>query len=108
MVTVAGRRRNALAGGLLVSLAGPGFAEEADPFRTSIAQEVSAGGMVRLLKRDPGLIGGGKGGTRTSGNYDDGKPNHRRGLTAAGLQGRTAFDGASASGDLKLEAVYFY
>src|SRR4051812_5985358 len=108
MVTVAGRRRKALAGGLLVSLAGPGFAEEADPFRTSIAQEVSAGGMVRLLKRDPGLIGGGNGGTGTSVNYDDGNLNYGRGLTAAALQGRTAFDGASSSGELKLEAVYFF
>jgi len=108
MVTVAGRRRSALAGGLLVSLAGPGFAEEADPFRTSIAQEVSAGGMMRLLKRDPGLIGGGNGGTGTSVNYDDGNLNYGRGLTAAALQGRTTFDGASSSGELKLEAVYFY
>src|SRR3954465_15626102 len=104
MVTVAGRRRNALAGGLLVSLAGPGFAEEADPFRTSIAQEVSAGGMVRLLKRHPGPLGGGHGGRGTSVNHDDGNLSYGRGLTAGGLQGRTAFEGASSSGELKLEA----
>lgn len=108
MVTSAGRRRNGLAAGLLASLAGPGFAEEAHPFRTSIAQEISAGGMVRLLKRDPGLIGGGNGGSGTSVNYDDGNLNYGRGFTAAALQGRTTFDGASSSSELKLEAVYFY
>jgi len=108
METSATQWRNAFAGGLLASLASPGLAEEADPFRTSIAQEISAGGIVRLLKRDPGLIGGGNGGTGTSVNYDDGNLNYGRGFTAAALQGRTTFDGASPSSELKLEAVYFY
>ena len=76
--------------------------------RTRISQEVSAGGMVRLLKRDPGLIGGGNGGTGTSVNYDDGNLNYGRGLTGAALQGRTLFEGTSPSLELKAEAVYFY
>ena len=97
-----------MAGGLLASLAGAGLADEADPFRTSVAQEVSAGGMARLLKRDPGLVGGGNGGTGTSVNYDDGNLNYGRGFTAAALQGRTTFEGTSSSSELKLEAVYFY
>jgi len=76
--------------------------------RTRISQEVSAGGMLRLLKRDPGLIGGGNGGTGTSVNYDDGNLNYGRGLTGAALQGRTMFEGTSPSLELKAEAVYFY
>ena len=76
--------------------------------RARISQEVSAGGMVRLLKRDPGLIGGGNGGTGTSVNYDDGNLNYDRGLTSAALQGRTLFEGTSPSLELKAEAVYFY
>ena len=64
--------------------------------------------MVRLLKRDPGLIGGGNGGTGTSVNYDDGNLNYDRGLTSAALQGRTLFEGTSPSLELKAEAVYFY
>ena len=64
--------------------------------------------MVRLLKRDPGLIGGGNGGTGTSVNYDDGNLNYDRGLTSAALQGRTLFEGTAPSLELKAEAVYFY
>jgi uncharacterized protein DUF1302 len=108
MVTSARRWGNAFAGGLLASIAGPGLAEEPDPFHTSIAQELSAGGMVRLLKRDPGLIGGGNGGTGTSVNYDDGNLNYGRGFTALAAQGRTAVDSKSSTSELKLEAVYFY
>src|SRR5689334_13024692 len=77
-------------------------------FRMTARQEVSAGGMVRLLKRDPGLIGGGNGGTGTSVNYDDGNLNYDRGLTALAAQGRTTIDGASNASEWKLEAVYFY
>jgi hypothetical protein len=64
--------------------------------------------MVRLEKRDPGLVGGGSGGQGTSVNYDDGNLNYGRGLTSWGLQGRTTLESSSAASELKLEAVYFY
>lgn len=100
--------RSAPAAGLIASLAAPAAADDADAFRTKASQEVAAGGMVRLLKRDPGLIGGGNGGTGTSLNYDDGNLNYGRGFTSAALQGRTTFEGASPSAELRLQAVYFY
>ena len=80
----------------------------AQDFRTTTAQEVSVGGTLRLLNRDPGLIGGGNGGTGTSINYDDGNLNYGRGLTALAAQGRTTIEVASSASELKLEAVYFY
>jgi hypothetical protein len=80
----------------------------ADTLRTSISQEISAGGMIRVEKRDPGLIGGGNGGTGTSINYDDGNLNYGRGFTSLGSQGRTVVDGKSDRIEAKLEAVYFY
>jgi hypothetical protein len=80
----------------------------ADSFDTTVSQEVSAGGMARLLKRDPGLIGGGNGGSGTSINYDDGNLNYGRGLTSLAVQGRTVLDGHSATREFKLDAVYFY
>ena len=79
-----------------------------DAFHTKLTQEVSAGGMLRVLKRDPGLIGGGNGGSGTSINYDDGNLNYRRGLTALGVQCRSTIDAASDARELKFEAVYFY
>jgi hypothetical protein len=98
---------------LLVSLVlAPGaglLAAEADaPFRTTLSQDLSFGGMIRVRDRDPGLIGGGNGGTGTSVNFDDGNLNYSRGFTALAGQGRTAFDGRSQATELKLEAVYFY
>jgi hypothetical protein len=75
---------------------------------TTVQQEVSVGGMARVLKHDPGLIGGGNGGSGTSVNYDDGNLNYRRGLTSAAARGRTLIDGSSATNELKLDAVYFY
>ena len=89
-------------------LAAATAAAQDDAFRTTATQEVSAGGMVRLLNRDPGLIGGGNGGTGTSINYDDGNLNYGRGLTSLATQGRTTIDVASRASELKLEAVYFY
>jgi hypothetical protein len=80
----------------------------ADAFQARIRQEVSAGGMARVDGRDPGLIGGGNGGTGTSINYDDGNLNYGRGLTALGVQGRTTVEGGSSATELKLDAVYFY
>ena len=100
---------------LLVSLvlapgASPLAAEaEADnPVRTKVSQDLSFGGMVRVTRRDPGLIGGGNGGTGTSVNFDDGNLNYDRGLTALAVQGRTVADRQSAATELKVEAVYFY
>lgn len=108
-------RRSAATRPLLVSLLlapGAGFAAEitdADgPVRTTVSQEVSFGGMVRVRPRDPGLIGGGNGGTGKSINYDDGNLNYGRGLTSLAAQGRTSVDGKSNTTELKLEAVYFY
>ncbi len=87
------------------------FAEDAssaDTFRTTVTQEVSAGGMVRILGRDPGLIGGGNGGVGTSVNYDDSNLSYGRGLTAFGVQGRTVVEGKSRAAEFKIEAAYFY
>lgn len=79
-----------------------------DTFQTKVRQEISAGGMVRVDGRDPGLIGGGNGGTGTSINYDDGNLNYGRGLTALGVQGRSRLDGSSSAAELKLDVAYFY
>ena len=81
---------------------------DADAFQTTLRQEISAGGMVRVKERDPGLIGGGNGGTGTSVNFDDGNLNYGRGFTALAVQGRTSLDGKSETTELKFEAVYFY
>lgn len=96
-----------LASLLLAPGAAPSAAEEA-AFQASIRQEISAGGMIRVQKRDAGLIGGGNGGTGTSINYDDGNLNYGRGFTVLGIQGRTLLEGKSAATELKAEAVYFY
>jgi hypothetical protein len=80
----------------------------ADAFQTKVRQEIGAGGMVRVEGRDPGLIGGGNGGTGTSVNFDDGNLNYGRGFTALGVQGRTMVYGSSGAAELKLDAVYFY
>lgn len=99
-----------LASLLLAPGAGPSAAENgsAAAFQTSVRQEISAGGMIRVQGRDPGLIGGGNGGTGTSVNFDDGNLNYGRGFTALGVQGRTLLDGNSKTTELKVEAVYFY
>ena len=95
---------------LLAADMSPSAAEDggAGTFRMSVGQEVSAGGMVRVQKRDPGLIGGGNGGTGTSINYDDGNLNYGRGFTAIAAQGRIILDGKSETIEVKVEAVYFY
>lgn len=108
MFTRAWWERTAPAAGLLASLASAPSQGDDTAFRTTAIQEVSAGGMWRLLSRDPGLIGGGNGGTGTSINYDDGNLNYGRGLTSLATQGRTIVDGSSAAGEFNLEAVYFY
>ncbi len=76
--------------------------------RTTVRQELSAGGMIRVLRRDPGLIGGANGGTGTSVNYDDGNLNYGRGLTALGIQGRTVVEGSARTTEFKIEVAYFY
>ncbi|HYS58279.1 MAG TPA: DUF1302 family protein, partial [Burkholderiales bacterium] len=109
-------RRAAATRPLLVSLllapgADPSAAEAIDadgPVQTAVKQELSFGGMIRVRGRDPGLIGGGNGGTGTSVNYDDGNLNYGRGLTSLATQGRTIVDSKSDTTELKLEAVYFY
>jgi uncharacterized protein DUF1302 len=74
----------------------------------TLRHELSIGGMVRMEKRDPGLVGGGNGGTGTSVNYDDGNLNYGRGLTSWAIQGRSTLESASATSELKIETVYFY
>ena len=109
-------RRAAASRPLLVSLllapgAAPWAAEAFDadgPVQTAIKQELSLGGMIRVGGRDPGLIGGGNGGTGTSVNYDDGDLNYGRGFTSLAAQGRTVVDSKSDTTELRLEAVYFY
>jgi hypothetical protein len=109
-------RRAAATRPLLVSLllapgANPSAAEAIDPdgpVQTAVRQELSFGGMIRVKGRDPGLIGGGNGGTGTSVNYDDGNLNYGRGFTSLAAQGRTVVDSKSDTTELKLEAVYFY
>jgi len=97
---------------LFASLAGPSEAEESKvpdgSVQTAVSQELSFGGMIRIRRRDPGLIGGGNGGTGTSVNYDDGNLNYDRGFTSLAAQGRTAVDGKSERSEFKVEAVYFY
>jgi hypothetical protein len=101
--------RPLLASLLLAPGAGTSAAEDdGAAFQASVRQEISAGGMIRVQKRDPGLIGGGNGGTGTSVNYDDGNLNYGRGFTALGIQGRTLLEGKSEAAELKIEAVYFY
>ncbi|HEU0290793.1 MAG TPA: DUF1302 family protein, partial [Burkholderiales bacterium] len=82
--------------------------KDADEYQIKIRQEISTGGMIRVKGRDPGLIGGGNGGTGTSINYDDGNLNYGRGFTAFAVQGRTILDGKSETTEFKVEAVYFY
>src|SRR6185503_11004496 len=102
------KRKIRLVRPLLLALAFAPGASGADDFQSTLSQEFSAGGMARLLKRDPGLVGGGNGGTGTSINYDDGNLNYGRGLTSLAVQGRTVVDGGSAANELKIDAVYFY
>jgi hypothetical protein len=102
--------RHLLASLLLAPSSGAWSAESAggDTFQTKVSQEISVGGMIRVDGRDPGLIGGGNGGTGTSVNYDDGNLNYDRGFTALGVQGRTRVEGSSAAAELKLDVAYFY
>ena len=108
-------RHGIAARSLLVSLVlAPGAslsAGEADadnPVQTALSQDLSFGGMIRVTRRDPGLVGGGNGGTGTSVNFDDGNLNYDRGLTSLALQGRTVVDSQWDAVELKAEAVYFY
>ena len=70
--------------------------------------ELAAGGMVRVLDRDYGLIGGGNGGQGTSVNFDDGNLNYGRGFTGLAVQGRSSVERISDATELRLEVVYFY
>ncbi len=77
-------------------------------FQTTFTHEFSAGGISRVGKRDPGLIGGGNGGTGTSVNFDDGNLNYGRGLASFAVQGKSKFSGNSQRTEATIEAVYFY
>lgn len=88
--------------------AAAGAETEIDAFRITARHEVSGGAMVRVHGRDPGLVGGGNGGTGTSVNYDGGNLNYGRGLGAVGVQGRSTFEGATNATELKVEVVYFH
>ena len=81
---------------------------EGGEFQTTLTHEFSAGGISRVGKRDPGLIGGGNGGTGTSVNYDDGNLNYGRGLASLAVQGKSQFAGNSQRTEAVVEAVYFY
>lgn len=76
--------------------------------RLEVKQELSAGGMIRVDKRDPGLTGGGSGGAATSANFDDGTLNYSRGFTGLGVKGRTVLQSATAGTEVVVDAVYFY
>jgi hypothetical protein len=95
---------------LSAQCAAPAFAQEAsaDAFTTAFRHEFSAVAMFRVTGRDPGLIGGGNGGTGTSVNFDDGNLNYGRGWRVLGVQGRSRFEGSSPAAEFKVEAVYFY
>ena len=69
--------------------------DEVGRFRPKFAQEFAVGGISRVGGRDPGLIGGGNGGTGTSINYDDGNLNYGRGLASLAVQGRSSVSGES-------------
>ena len=107
--------RAAVASGALFALvcapgvpaAGEAESESAD-FRPSVAHEFSVGGIGRVGRRDPGLIGAANGGTGTSVNFDDGNLNYGRGLASFTVQGRSIFTGSSEHVEVGLEAVYFY
>ena len=77
-------------------------------FQTTFTHEFSAGGISRVGKRDPGLIGGGNGGTGTSVNFDDGNLNYGRGLASFAVQGKSNFSGNSERAEAAIEGVYFY
>jgi len=77
-------------------------------FKPKFKQEFSVGGISRVGSRDPGLIGGGNGGTGTSVNYDDGNLNYGRGLASFAVQGKSTVTGNSEHVEAALEAVYFY
>ena len=81
---------------------------ESGEFQTNITHEFSVGGISRVGKRDPGLIGGGNGGTGTSVNFDDGNLNYGRGLASFAVQGKSRFSGYSERAETAVEAVYFY
>ena len=79
-----------------------------DSLQATAHHELSAGGLIRLLARDPGLIGGGNGGTGTSVNYDDGNLNYGRGTSMLGVQGRSTIEARRGAGEFKAQVVYFY
>jgi len=108
---MSGRRRNGTrVGVLLVLLSAAALADnpENPELRLTFSQEFSAGGMVRLGERDPGLVGGGNGGLGTSINFDDGNLNYDRGLVSLGVQGRTSLSATTEHSEAAFEAVYFY
>lgn len=100
----------ALCAFLLAPVAGTVAAQdnESGEFQTNITHEFSVGGISRVGKRDPGLIGGGNGGTGTSVNFDDGNLNYGRGLASFAVQGKSRFSGYSERAETAVEAVYFY
>ncbi len=77
-------------------------------FKTAFTNEFSIGGISRVGKRDPGLVGGGNGGSGTSVNYDDGNLNYDRGLASFAVQGKSKLAGSSERLELAVEVVYFY
>jgi hypothetical protein len=76
--------------------------------RLTFSQEFSAGGIIRLDNRDPGLIGGGNGGHGTSINFDDGNLNYDRGWVSLAIQGRSSVAATTDRAEAAFEAVYFY
>jgi len=93
------------------TLAGAQAADPSAPeagFHPRFDQEFSVGGISRVGQRDPGLVGGGNGGTGKSVNFDDGNLNYGRGLASLAVQGRTTVSGSTERMEVGLEAVYFY
>ena len=101
-------------GALLAFLVAPCAGAETDlddesrAFNPKLTHEFSIGGISRVGKRDPGLVGGGNGGNGTSVNYDDGNLNYDRGLASFAVQGKSKLAGSSDRVELDLEAAYFY
>ena len=85
-----------------------GEEDDEEGFKLKFTQELSVGGISRVGSRDPGLIGGGNGGTGTSVNYDDGNLNYSRGLASFAVQGRSNMVASKDHIELQVEAVYFY
>ena len=109
-----GYRASVASGALFMFACFPGaeavaeLEDDGREFHPTISHELSAGGISRIGRRDPGLVGRANGGTGTSVNFDDGNLNYGQGLASFAVQGRSIVAGGSDRVEVGLEAVYFY